>query len=38
MIRHIVMWNVQGETPEERNRNIESLRRNFNSLIVLLCH
>lgn len=31
-IRHIVMWNVQGDTPAERQRNIERLRASFDSL------
>ena len=33
MIRHIVMWNVRGETPEEKNRNMNCLRRGFDSLV-----
>ncbi|HNZ91358.1 MAG TPA: Dabb family protein [Acidovorax sp.] len=32
MIRHIVMWNLRGETPAEKSRNIEALRSSFNSL------
>ena len=32
MVKHIVMWNVLGVTPEERHGNIERLRRAFESL------
>ena len=32
MIRHIVMWNLRGDTPEQKSRNIETLRRSFDSL------
>lgn len=32
MIRHIVMWNVRGATREEKNCNIDTLRRSFHSL------
>ena len=32
MIKHIVMWNVRGETPGERRGNIERLRDEFESL------
>ncbi len=32
MIRHIVMWNVSGATPDDKRLNIEKLRRAFNSL------
>ena len=32
MIRHLVMWNVAGDTPEERQRNIARLQDNFHSL------
>jgi hypothetical protein len=32
MIRHIVMWNVRGDTPEEKQSNIDKLRRGFHSL------
>ncbi|PZQ78248.1 MAG: stress responsive protein [Variovorax paradoxus] len=32
MIRHIVMWNVQGGTPEEKRENIELVRRGFHGL------
>lgn len=32
MIRHIVMWNLAGETPDSKQRNIERLRRSFGSL------
>lgn len=32
MIRHIVMWNVRGASPEEKAANIALLRRSFESL------
>lgn len=32
MIRHIVMWDLAGETPEDRLRNIDTLRHSFLSL------
>jgi hypothetical protein len=32
MIRHIVMWNVSGATAEEKQENIERLRRCFHGL------
>ena len=32
MIKHIVMWNVQGSTPDERRHNIERLRAAFEGL------
>lgn len=32
MIRHIVMWNVRGETPPEKAANVERLKRSFDSL------
>lgn len=32
MIRHIVMWNVRGETPAEKTRGITRLQRSFESL------
>jgi hypothetical protein len=32
MIRHIVMWNLRGETPAEKRANIERLRASFHSL------
>lgn len=32
MIRHIVMWNVRGDTPAEKARSIEQLQRSFESL------
>ncbi|HSV50808.1 MAG TPA: Dabb family protein [Burkholderiaceae bacterium] len=32
MIKHIVMWNVRGASPEERGVNSERLRREFESL------
>ena len=32
MIRHIVMWNVRGATPAEKNAGIERLRSSFETL------
>jgi len=32
MIKHIVMWNVRGETPTEKARGIARLQRSFESL------
>lgn len=32
MIRHIVMWNVRGESVEEKTANIETLKRCFEKL------
>lgn len=32
MIRHIVMWNVRGSTPEEKRANMELVRRGFHGL------
>jgi quinol monooxygenase YgiN len=32
LIRHIVMWNVRGATPEEKRANIERLQASFHSL------
>lgn len=32
MIKHIVMWNVRGETAAEKAQGIERLRRSFESL------
>jgi quinol monooxygenase YgiN len=32
LIRHIVMWNVRGATPEEKRVNIERLQASFHSL------
>ena len=32
MIRHIVMWNLRGDTLEQKAHNIEMLRRSFDSL------
>ena len=29
MIRHIVMWDLRGDTPHEKAANIELLRRSF---------
>lgn len=31
-VHHLVMWNVRGDTPEERRANSERLRREFESL------
>lgn len=31
-IRHIVMWNVAGDTPAGKRHNIDCLRRSFESL------
>lgn len=32
MIKHIVMWNLKGETPEEKNRAIRRLKSAFEGL------
>jgi hypothetical protein len=32
MIRHIVMWNVNGDTAEEKQRNVERLQSGFHAL------
>ena len=32
MIRHIVMWNLAGDKPQAKQRNIERLRESFLSL------
>jgi quinol monooxygenase YgiN len=32
LIRHIVMWNLRGDTVHEKAANIEMLRRGFESL------
>lgn len=32
MIRHIVMWNLRGDTGDDKARNIETLRNSFESL------
>ena len=32
MIRHIVMWNVRGDTRAEKLANIEKLQRSFHGL------
>ncbi len=32
MIRHIVMWNLAGDTPQTKQRNIEHLKSSFLSL------
>lgn len=36
MIKHIVMWNVQGETEEERNKAAQFVKNRFESLIGLI--
>lgn len=33
MIKHIVMWNVKGDTPEERTQAIGRLKAAFESLV-----
>lgn len=32
MIKHIVMWNVRGDSPDEKSRNIARLQASFESL------
>ena len=32
MIRHIVMWNLAGDTPEAKRRHIDLLTQSFHSL------
>lgn len=32
MIKHIVMWNVRGETPAEKAESVRLLQRSFDSL------
>jgi hypothetical protein len=32
MIKHIVMWNVQGETPEEKRRTAQLIKEKFEGL------
>jgi hypothetical protein len=32
VIRHIVLWNVRGDSAEEKRRNIDLLRASFHSL------
>ena len=32
MIKHIVMWDVRGDTPQQKAQGIERLRRSFESL------
>lgn len=32
MIKHIVMWNVRGDTPVEKERGIAQIQRSFASL------
>ncbi len=32
MIRHIVMWDIAGNTPEEKRVNIDLVRRSFEGL------
>jgi hypothetical protein len=36
MIKHIVMWNLQGETPEAKSQAIDRLSRSFESLRGLI--
>ena len=36
MIKHIVMWNVQGATPEEKRQTSLFLKEQFESLIGLI--
>ncbi|WP_175874143.1 Dabb family protein [Burkholderia sp. BCC0397] len=33
MIKHIVMWNVRGDTPEQRTQAIDRLKAAFESLV-----
>ena len=32
MIKHIVMWNVRGDTPEQKAQGVARLQRSFESL------
>jgi quinol monooxygenase YgiN len=32
LIRHIVMWNVRGDTAQDKSANVEQLRASFHSL------
>jgi quinol monooxygenase YgiN len=32
LIRHIVMWNVRGDSREEKEAGVQQLRRSFHSL------
>lgn len=32
MIKHIVMWNVRGDTPQQKAEGVALLRRSFESL------
>ena len=32
MIRHIVMWDVRGDTPAQKAANVQQLQRSFHSL------
>ena len=32
MVKHIVMWNVRGETPAERSANLSLLQSSFESM------
>jgi quinol monooxygenase YgiN len=32
LIRHVVMWNVRGDTRAEKEANVERLRRSFHGL------
>jgi hypothetical protein len=33
MIKHIVMWNVRGETPEEKQAAVQTIKEKFEGLI-----
>lgn len=33
MIKHIVMWNVRGETPEEKQRATQAIKAKFEALV-----
>ena len=33
MLKHIVMWNVRGDSPEEKHKSAHLLKRCFESLI-----
>ena len=36
MIKHIVMWNIRGETPEAKATAIDQLKRSFDELRNLI--
>jgi hypothetical protein len=36
MIRHIVMWDIAGSTPEEKRVNVDLVRRSFQGLNGLI--